>query len=215
MMKPSIYLLGGLLLTTRLFADETWRLERPDEIGGKKTTVLGAPRATDDHGVKALVFDGTKDAVVVPVNPLAGAEKFTVEVLLKPASDGPEAQRFIHLQDEAEWRVMVEIRVNGKGGWWLDTYLGRKSEGLPLIDPKLVHPTDQWSWVALRYDGHTMTSFINGIKELQGEVKFGPLGPGQISIGARLNKVFWFKGAIAEVRFHSDVLSEEKLARMK
>ncbi len=135
--------------------------------------------------------------------------------MLKPATDGPEAQRFIHLEDEAAWRVMIEIRVNGKGGWWLDTYLGRKTEGLPLIDPKLVHPTDQWAWVALRYDGHTMTSFINGTKELEGVVKYGPMSAGQISIGARLNKVFWFKGAIRELRFHSEALPEEKLARMK
>jgi hypothetical protein len=215
MTKTSIYLLGCLLLAANLRADETWRLDRPDEVGGKKTTILGAPSVSVEHGMKAIVFDGAKDAVVVPVNPLAGSEKFTLEVLLKPATDGPEAQRFIHLQDDAEWRVMVEIRVNGKGGWWLDTYLGRRTEGLPLIDPKLVHPTDQWTWVALRYDGHTMTSFINGTKELEGVVQFGPMGAGQISLGARLNKVFWFKGAIRELRFHQEALPEEKLARMK
>jgi hypothetical protein len=215
MTKSSIYLLGCLLVVARLSADETWRLDRPDEVGGKKTTVLGAPSVSDEHGMKAIVFDGAKDAVVVPVNPLAGSEKFTIEVLLKPATDGPEAQRFIHLQDDAEWRVMVEIRVNGKGGWWLDTYLGRRTEGLPLIDPKLVHPTDTWTWVALRYDGHTMTSFINGTKELEGTVQFGPMGAGQVSLGARLNKVFWFKGAIRELRFHQEALPEEKLARVK
>jgi Concanavalin A-like lectin/glucanases superfamily len=215
MTKSSLYLVGCLLLATRLGADETWRFERTDEVGGKKTTVLGAPRVSDEPGGKAVVFDGVKDALVVPINPLAGCEQFTIEVLLKPATDGPEAQRFIHLQDDAEWRVMIETRVDGKGGWWLDTYLGRGSVGLPLIDPKRVHPTDQWTWVALRYDGKVMTSFINGVKELEGAVKFGPMGTGQISIGARLNKVYWFKGAARELRFHAEALPDEKLARVK
>ena len=107
--------LGCLSFLAAARANETWTLDRPDELGGRKTTVLGAPQALDGLGGKALTFDGVKDAVVVPANPLAGSESFTIEVLFKPATDGPEAQRFIHLQDEAEWRVMVEIRVNGKG----------------------------------------------------------------------------------------------------
>ena len=88
--------------------------------------------------------------------------------------------------------------------------------GKALIDPKRVHPTNAWYWAAVRYDGKTMTSFLNGAQELEAkDVKFGPLGAGTISLGVRQNKVFWFKGAIREVRFTPAALTPEKLQQVK
>jgi hypothetical protein len=189
-----------------------WKLDDVKKIGGHATEVIGAPRAADG----AAVFDGAHDGVFVPEIPLAGAKEFTIEILFSPAEGGPEAQRFFHLQDKADWRVMIEVRLDGKGSWWLDTYLGAPKGGTPLIDPKRAHPTNQYYWAAVRYDGNTMTSFVNGAQELEATgVKFGPLGPGTISLGVRQNKVYWFKGAIKEVRFTPAVLLAEKLQRVK
>ena len=190
-----------------------WKLDDPKKAGGLTTEVIGAPRIADG----ATVFDGAHDGVFVPANPLDGAMKFTIEILFSPAGDGPKEQRFFHLQDTtaAEWRVMIETRVDGTG-WWLDTYLGSPKGGQALIDPMRVHPTDQWYWAAVRFDGNTMTSFVNGEKELEATgVTFGPLGPGKLSLGVRQNKVYWFKGAIREVRFTSAVLPSEELQRVK
>lgn len=69
-------------------------------------------------------FDGTNDGLLVEVNPLADSPAFTIEVLFRPDEGGPEAQRIFHLQDTKTWRVMLETRLDGKGGWWLDTFLG-------------------------------------------------------------------------------------------
>lgn len=188
-----------------------WTLGDLKKIGGFTTEIVGAPGISEG----AMVFDGVKDGVFVPNIPLAGAKHFTIEILFKPAEGGPEAQRFFHLQDTATWRVMIETRLDGKGGWWLDTFLGSSKGGQPLIDPKRVHRTDRWYWAAVSYDGTTMRHFINGEKELEAaNVKFGPLGEGQVSLGVRQNKVFWFKGAIRAVRFTPEALPAGELQRV-
>jgi hypothetical protein len=196
---------------------EVWRLDRLENIGGNVVKIEGAPRVIEEGGVKALVFDGTKDGIFLPTIPIKGAKEFTIEVLFKPAAVGPAEQRFVHLQDTASARALVELRLNAKGEWWLDTFLlsAGKTQGLPLIDPKRVHPADQWHWAALRYDGKTMSHYVDGEKELEGTIAFDPFGDGTTSLGVRQNKVSWFKGAIREVRFHREALAPEKLQRVK
>ena len=187
-----------------------WKVQAPKNIGGHATEVLGAPSVAEG----AVVFDGVRDGLLVEANPLAGAAEFTVEILFSPAEGGPEAQRFFHLEDAAGSRVMIETRLDGKGGWWLDTFLGTSAGGTPLIDAKRVHPTNKFYWAAVRYDGKTMAHFVNGEKELEAAgVKFGPLGAGKTSLGVRQNRVYWFKGAIREVRFTPAALAAGELQR--
>jgi hypothetical protein len=197
-----------------LQADEVWRVDNLKQIGGHAVTVEGAPRVTEVDGAKALVFDGAKDGLFFDAMPIKGAQAFTIEILFQPAADGPEAQRFVHVQDAAGGRAMIETRVN-KNEWWLDTFLvsAGKTQGLTLIDPKRTHPTNRWYWAALRYDGKKMTSYVNGEKELEGDITITPLVDGKISLGVRQNKVYWFKGAIREVRFHNEAVAPDKLQR--
>ena len=208
-------LVGALNLS--LAADATtvvWKLDDVKKVGGHPTEVLGAPRVVDG----AVMFDGVHDGLFVSKNPLEGAASFTIEILFSPAEGGPTEQRFFHLQDttDAQWRVMIETRLDGKGHWWLDYYLGSPKGGKALIDATRLNPTNAFFWAAVRYDGNTMTSFLNGEKELEAtDVKFGPLGPGKLSLGVRQNKVHWFKGAIREVRFTPAALAAEKLQRVK
>ncbi len=212
-MKPHL-LLAALLVATPAFAAEpvVWRLDQTASIGGLAPTVLGAPKVVTDAGVPAVLFNGTTDGLFVPANPLAGWKAFTVEILFSPAEGGLEAQRFVHIQDPV-WRVMIETRLDGKGGWWLDTFLGNNTKGQPLIEPKNVHPTGRWYWVAVSYDGRHMVHYINGVKELEADTEFGPMTAGQISLGVRQNKVFWFKGGIREVRFSPTALAPAALQR--
>lgn len=192
-----------------------WRLEDAKKIGGYETEVLGAPKVVQEDGGPALVFDGANDGVFVPVNPLAGWAQFTIEVLIKPDGTGDEEQRFIHIQDRNEHRVMVETRVTKDRHWALDTYLfASKDSNHPLLDKTLLHPTDQWHWVALVYDGKTMANYINGVKELEGEVAVPPMAEGRLSIGVRQNKVCWYKGAVREVRFYPSALPPDALQRV-
>ena len=45
--------------------------------------------------------------------------------------------------------------------------------------------------------------------------QFTEFGEGQISLGVRQNKVFWFKGGIREVRFHREAIAADQLQRSK
>lgn len=204
----------ALLLVSGARAAEAtvWRLDDAKRVGGNGTEVIGAPRVVEG----AVAFDGVKDGLFVAANPLAGWRAFTVEVLFRPAEGGPTEQRFFHAQDTGAARVMIETRLDGAGAWWLDTFLLKPGNtGRPLIDASRKHPTGRWHWVALRYDGKTMAHFVNGVKELEGDVVFGPMLEGKISLGVRQNRVHWFKGEIREVRFSPEALPEEKLLRVK
>jgi hypothetical protein len=192
-----------------------WKLDDPAEIGGHATKVYGAPLVSTDAGAKALVFNGKSDGVLVPVNPVAGWSQFTIEVLIKPDGTGEEEQRFMHIQDSREARIMIETRVFKDKQWALDTFLfSTKENSRPLLDKTLLHPTDQWHWIALVYDGKNMANFINGVKELEGAVAVPPMLAGQMSIGVRQNLLYWYKGAIREIRFHPVALAPAALQRV-
>jgi hypothetical protein len=60
-----------------------------------------------------------------------------------------------------------------------------------------------------------MKHFLNADEELSGEIDFGPMEQGVISLGVRLNQVYWYKGNISEVRFHSKPLKKEDLQIME
>lgn len=208
----SLCLVSGLLGCATTPA-KVWKLERSDSIGGMKAEVLGSPRAVDDGGHRALCFDGKSDGIFIPVNPIAGSSHFTIEILLRPDGDGPLEQRFLHIQDEQEHRVLMETRV-GDQTWSLDTFLRTSdADKLTLLDRAKSQPTDRWYWAALVYDGKTMSHYVNGAKQLEGEVMFAPMVPGRISLGVRQNRIHWFKGCIAEVRFAAAAIPASRLRR--
>jgi concanavalin A-like lectin/glucanase superfamily protein len=191
-----------------------WNLERVTSIGGLAPEVLGAPKVSSEGRRKSLCFDGKADGLLLPVNPIAGWQRFTIEILFKPDGDGPPEQRFLHIQDEQERRVLIETRVIDPLHWSLDTYL-RDSEAdkLTLLDKSIVQATDRWHWAALVYDGNTMTDYVDASKQLSGTVIFRPMGAGRISLGVRQNRIHWFKGCIAQVRFMPVALDASELRR--
>jgi hypothetical protein len=135
-----------------------------------------------------------------------------VEAVFEPAPDGPEEQRFIHIsEDGSERRLMMETRILPDHTWAFDTYLRMDAPGLTLLDRAKTHPGASWHAGALTYDGRTMTSYVDGVKELSGGVAFEPLKAGKISIGVRQNLVSWFKGRIRLIRISPDALPAGQL----
>jgi hypothetical protein len=192
---------------------EVWKLQKPGSVGGHETEVLGAPKTMSETGQRGLCFDGKGDGILVPVNPIAGQNLFTIEVLFRPDGDGPAEQRFLHIQDEQERRVLIETRVADRA-WSLDTFLrSTDTDKLTLLDRAKTSRTDRWHWVALVYDGKTMSHYVNGVKELEGAVAFPPMGAGRISLGVRQNRIHWFKGCISQVRFTPFAVAPEALQR--
>ena len=192
-------------------ASAVWTLRNATQVGGLATEVIGTPEVSGTGVDTALVFDGATDGVLVPEVPIAGWRTFTIQVRFKPDGSGGEEQRFLHLEDEIGHRVLMETRVHDRQ-WSLDTFLFQDSaRKLTLLDRSKLHPTDRWYWVALVYDGSTMTHYVNGEPELTGQVEFPPMTSGRTSIGVRQNRVSWFKGAIAQVRFTPLALPADQL----
>jgi Concanavalin A-like lectin/glucanases superfamily len=197
----------GVAIATPAKAQEVWRVDQTASLGGKPTHVLGHPQVISTEIGKAVSFNGVDDALFVDVHPLAGAATWTWEMIFRPDADGAAAQRVFHLQvqDPATGadttdRLLFEIRIV-KGGWCLDSAAFSGTERATLLNCDKLHPLGQWARVTAVYDGTTLRNYVGD--ELQGEtaVKLGPQGAGHTSLGVRINKVDWFKGAVYEARF--------------
>ncbi len=179
-----------------------WTIDNLTSIGGHAVRVVGTPRVVETEVGRALEFNGSSDGIIVAANPIEGLTQFTIEVLFSPAPDGPPEQRFLHIEDTGEGgnRALIETRMLGDGRWCLDTFLKNGPASLALIDRAQTHPAAHWYVASLAYDGRGMSHYVNGVRELSGNVTFGPLAKGQTSLGVRQNLVYWFKGRIRTLR---------------
>ena len=195
-MRPGLVLLA-LPMIAAAQAPEVWHFDSLTSIGGHAVKVEGSPRVVDG----AVVFDGKRDALFLDVHPLAGAEQWTWEVLFRPDAGGGAEQRFFHLQtDGAATRILFEIRVAG-GEWWLDSYAHYGDAGKALLDPAKRHPLGKWYVVQAVYDGRVFRNYVDGVLENEAEIALQPQGPGHTSVGVRINRVDYFKGAVKLARF--------------
>lgn len=214
-----------------------WRINSLERIAGAKVTAVGNPTKTrgpvvlgaaprtgpGSHeqgyetaaGVEALRFDGFDDGCVVAANPLQGLAQFTIEILFLPERGGMEEQRFFHAQDKEGRRLLFELRVNEGGDMWcLDTFLFSDRGRLTLIDRTKWHPLGRWYWAAITFGDGRMIHYVNGASQGEGRVECSAMVAGESSLGMRLNRVHWFKGAIAEVRVTGRVLEPGELSQL-
>jgi hypothetical protein len=191
-----------------------WRIDRLDSIGGKPTTVWGRPRIIDTPEGKAVEFDGVGDGFLVDDHPLSGWPRFTLEIVFRPDAGGLKEQRFLHLHESSSnQRILIETRLTDDDRWFLDTFIASGAGEQALIAKDCLHPVGRWYRAALVYDGADMRHYVDGALELSAALKFTPHLKGGTSIGVRSNKVFWFKGAIREIRFTPRPLSPGELLR--
>jgi len=187
-----------------------WNLDNLESIGGHRVTVVGKPLVIETERGKALQFDGRGDGIFVDANPLAGLKEFTVEVIFRPAAGGPKEQRFLHFQPSgSEDRLLFETRLPPGGKWFLDTYLQSGKGKHTLYAEKFLHPLGSWQYAAIVVDGKTMRHYVGGKEELAADIQLVPQGAGQTSIGVRFNQVFWFQGAIRQIRVTPAVLEPD------
>jgi hypothetical protein len=192
-----------------------WTLDNVASIGGYKPEVLGAPEIVSAAaGGPALRFNGQGDGLFVPVNPLAGWPKFTVEVLFLPETNCPVEQRFVYVTDDNGDRATIETRSADGQSWCLDTCLWSGDSNQTLRDTGALHPNGKWAWVALVCDGETMSHYVNGVKEQESGIAFAPMTSGQVSLGVRNDRRYWFRGCIKEVRFNPEALNSNALQRV-
>jgi hypothetical protein len=199
----------------------TWRLDRIDQIGGHPTTVLGHPRVIETPAGKAIQFNGVDDAIYVDVHPLAGAETFTWEVIFRPDAGGAAEQRFFHLQErdpktgaDTDTRMLFEIRLIGDQ-WALDSFALSDRGALALLDRTKLHTLGVWHAAAAVYDGHEFRNYVDGILQGSGPLHLTPQGTGHTSIGTRINRVNYFRGAVLEARMTRHALAPSEFLKAR
>jgi hypothetical protein len=169
----------------------------------KGCTIIGVPQIIDCPYGKAVQFDGQDDAIILDTNLLVNMHQFTIEVIMRPDTSGQREQRFLHFGEVRGERVMIETRLTNDDQWYLDTYMKSGQTGQTLADSTKLHPLNQWYHIAFVVNDGKMEAYINGRKELEGQIPFSPFTIGQTSIGVRLNFVNWYKGAIYKLKITS------------
>jgi putative heme-binding domain-containing protein len=198
---------------------EVWAFDKLENIGGHKTTVLGEPKIIDSPVGKALEFDGLDDALFIDSHPLAGASAFTWEAIFRP-DGGQREQRWFHLSErdpatgaDTDNRMLFEIRVVDDK-WYLDSYNQSGAASKALMNRTALHPLGVWHHVASVYDGKEFSNYVDGVREGSAELQLAPHGPGHSSVGVRINKVFYFKGAVSQARFTRRALSPAEFLKL-
>jgi len=215
----------ALSLTTGLAAaqapqEQVWRFDQLDTIDGHPTHVLGHPQLIETPYGKAVQFNGVDDGLFVDNHPLAGASAYTWEVIFRPDADGAEAQRFFHLQEQdpasgkdTNNRMLFEIRIVD-GQWCLDSFASSAESNRTLLNCKLLHPLGKWYRVTAVYDGKTLRNYVDDEVQGEGPLDLKPQMPGHSSIGVRINKVYWFKGAILMARMTPRALQPDEFLKL-
>ena len=197
----------------------TWTFDRLENIGGHKTTVLGQPKVITSPVGKAVEFDGVDDALFVDNHPLSGARTFTWEAIFRP-DGGQREQRWFHLSQQdpqtgadTDNRMLFEIRVVDDQ-WYLDSFIQSGTESKALMNRQALHPLRAWYHVASVYDGREFRNYVDGVQEGSAQLHLAPHGPGHTAVGVRINKVFYFKGAVHLARFTRRALSPSEFLKL-
>lgn len=190
-----------------------WLTDRIVSFADELPAVIGEPTPVESPYGRALYFDGVDDALLIDSHPLRGASEFTIEMLFRPDTGGAAEQRVLHLQqDGSSDRILLETRLVGDR-WFMDSYVKSDGEGYTLFAREYLHPLDRWFHVALVVGGGSMTQFVDGRRELSRGIDFVSAGAGHTSLGVRINRVDWFRGAVRRVRFTPRALSPAEFFR--
>lgn len=176
-----------------------WLMANLLSENSSKLTINGKPKIVDSPYGEAVYFNGIDDAFFLNEMPLNSLQEFTVEMIFNPDVNGIFEQRVLHIGESRADRMLLEIR-SVDSNWYFDGYAVSETNKKALANEKLVHPLGKWHHVAFVVTPNSLTTYVNGKQELQEPFSFLPIKTGQTSIGVRLNKVSWFKGAIYKIR---------------
>jgi len=190
-----------------------WFVDNTTNIGGFTPTVMGAPAVTAMDAGTAVCFDGTQDSLLLGTNPIQGMQRFTIETLVYPEFTGTDDPRLIHIGDPngTGSRLVVQMRADAAGSWNAIVVFTAGVMSTTIENTTLTHPSNQWYWLAVTYDGQTARLYVNGVLEDSNALTFGPMPAGSTSLGARQNGQYFFPGCMREVEVFSSALPAAQL----
>lgn len=201
---------------------QVWKLNSLRKVGKHPVRIDGAPQLIKGHRGKAVQFDGQHDVLFVDQHPLADAKTFTAELIFRP-DGGAFEQRLLHLESDetppvapgkGSTRMLFEIRVV-ENRWYLDAFMVGTGYRVTMMAPDRLFPIGRWYHAAKTYDGQFFRSYVDGELQMELATPFTPQTAGRASVGARMNGVSHFHGAIAEARFTREALSPKSFARIR
>jgi hypothetical protein len=205
---------AAVLLWCADIRSDVWKFDSITRIGGYPVTAEGHPRVISTPAGKAVEFGGVEDALFLDFHPLAGAETFTWEVIFRPDAGGAAEQRFFHFQENGtDTRMLFEIRVID-GKWCLDSYAQSGTESKALMDREKLHTLGVWHHAAAVYDGREYRNYVDGVLEGAAQLHLAPQGAGRTSVGTRINRRDYFKGAVLGARMTNRALSPAEFLKV-
>jgi hypothetical protein len=190
-----------------------WKLSELLAVKSFNLTTSGNPATINSLKGEATQFNGIDDGVFIDANPISGLSQFTVEMIIYPESGGQFEQRFLHCGFSQSDRMLLELRSTDDKQWYFDAFIATGESSLALIDKEKLHPSDEWHHVAFVIDNGNISSYVNGIKEVEGKMNLTPIQGGQTSLGVRQNKISWFKGTIYSLKITPAVLQPEQFSK--
>ena len=197
-----------------------WKFDSVRKVGGLPVRVEGAPQVIKSPVGRAVLFDGQEDVLFIDEHPLSGASTFTAELVFRP-DGGAFEQRLLHLESDesppvapgrGSTRLLIEIRVVD-ANWYLDAFMIGSGYRVTMMAPDKLFPIGHWYHAAATYDGQLFRSYVNGDLQMEMATPFKPQTAGRASVGARMNQVTHFKGAIREARFTHESLPAKAFSR--
>ena len=190
-----------------------WVIDNTTSIDGQAPTVMGTPTVTAMDAGRAVCFDGTADGLLFDTNPIQGMQAFTVQTLVYPEIAGNPQPRVIHLGGPGanDDRLVIQMRPDGASNWHLLVGFYWNGTNTTIEDTAAIHPSNQWYWLAVTYDGQTARVYVNGVLEDSTNLIFGPMAAGSMSLATRQNGANYFPGCMREVEFFNTALAATKL----
>jgi hypothetical protein len=188
-----------------------WVIDNTTNIGGFTTTVMGAPTVTAMDAGTAVCFDGALDGLLLGTNPIQGMQRFTIEALAFPEFTGTADTRLIQITDTNNLRLVMGLRSDPAGNWHALVTFTAGGPGTTIEDTNNLHPSNQWYWLTVTYDGQTARVYVNGVVENSRNLTFGPMTAGSLSLASRPNGPFNFPGCMRDVKFFANALPAAQL----
>ena len=173
-------------------------------------------------GLSTIVFDGIVDSadaalhgqVVSDMMP-ASETGFSASALIFSAGEQVAyAPLLSRLSDPAAWNDGFAIYIGPEGT--VCAYVGDFSAAGSRLDSGVAHKPDEWTHVALSYDGEDAVLFVDGAETSRASIPAATQVEGPVVLGSLVASGVTrpWNGAIADVRLRLEPLVESTFATM-
>ena len=195
---------------------EEWTLDNTGTIGGHTPAVSGAPTVTSTPVGTSLCFNGTDDGLLFSNNPIQAMRQFTIQILIDPQLSAGTKPRLLHIGDPntPNDRMTIQLWPATGGDWYMVAGFSWKGTVTNVDTSAVAHPSGQWYWLALTYDGQAARLYVNGVLEAtSANFTYGPMVAASTSVAMRQSNENFLDGCLRSMDFYASALSASQLNR--